>query len=58
VCNGIETENNSVKRQEKICTLMCVKVEETKRRRKEGKQSQEKERRCRNKEANEIIRKG
>lgn len=26
VCNGIEMENNSVKRQEKICALLCVKM--------------------------------
>jgi len=44
-------------RQEKICALICVKMEETKRRKKEGKQSQEEERRCRNKEANEMTRK-
>jgi hypothetical protein len=30
VCSGIETENNSVMRQEKISALMCVKMEETK----------------------------
>jgi len=45
-------------RQEEICALMCVKVKETKGRRKGAKQSQEEERRCRNKEANETIRKG
>jgi hypothetical protein len=52
VCNGIDRENNSVMRQEKNCVLMCARMEETKRRKKEGKQGQEEERRCRNKEAN------
>jgi len=33
-------------------------MEEMKGRKKEGKQSQEEERRCRNKEANETMRKG
>ena len=37
---------------------MCVKMEETKRRKKEGKQSQEEERICINKKANEMTRKG
>jgi len=45
-------------RQKKICALMCVKMEETKGRLKEGKQSQEEENRCRNKEANETTREG
>jgi hypothetical protein len=30
VCNGIAMENNSVMRQKKICTMMCVKIEEAK----------------------------
>jgi hypothetical protein len=45
-------------RQEKICVLMCVKTGEMKGRKKEGQQSQEEERRYRNKEANETMRKG
>jgi hypothetical protein len=44
--------------QEKMCALMCVKIEEMKRRKKEGKQSQEEERICRSKKANETTRKG